>query len=157
MVFSCYLIIFNQLFERFYMIKNTKPKFDIFISYSHSDELFVRTALIPRLKRNKLKFIWDDNFVIGWPLNKNIEYAITNSRFTICVISNAWINSEWAEYEYLLVQKSDPSGRNGKILPLKIDECEVPKKLSVLFYADFTNPREYAKEFKKLLKQIQFN
>src|SRR5215472_14614891 len=103
----------------------TKSAYDVFISYSHTDEDWVRGQLLPWLERAGVKVIIDyRDFDIGIASIKNMERAVDNSRHTLVVLTPAWVNSEWAEFESLLISTADPTGRSRRILPLMLQQCK---------------------------------
>jgi hypothetical protein len=138
------------------MSDQTLYKYDVFISYSHDDRDWVRKELLPRLEQAGLKVIIDyRDFVIGMPSLVNIETAVDNSRYTLVVLTPAWLESQWAEFEGLLVSTRDPAGRKRKLIPLMLEPCQqLPPRIAMLTYADFTVPSQRDTEMERLLKSI---
>src|SRR5438045_3627614 len=87
-------------------------RFDTFISYSHADRAWVWDELLPRLEGAGLRVCIDDrDFAIGVPILHNIERAVSESRYTLVVMTPTYVASEWTEFETLLIGSTDPSGR----------------------------------------------
>ena len=130
-------------------------KYDVFISYSHADRDWVWNELLPRLEQAELKIIIDErDFEIGVPSIINMERAVDNSRHTLVVLTPAWLKSEWTEFESLLVGTADPAGRRRKLIPLMLKPCELPPRIAMLTYADFTDPSQRDAQMTRLLKSI---
>jgi hypothetical protein len=132
-------------------------KYDVFISYSHADRNWVWNELLPRLEQAELKIIIDErDFEIGVPSIINMERAADNSRHTLVVLTPAWLKSEWTEFESLLVGTADPAGRRRKLIPLMLKPCELPPRIAMLTYADFTEPLQRDAQMTRLLKSLGF-
>ncbi len=135
-----------------------QEQYDLFISYSHSDRPFVANWLLPRLEDEGLKVCVDyRDFEVGAPSLVNMEQAIERSNHTIVVLTSAWVQSEWANFESLLVGSSDPAGRRRKLLPLRLDNCSPPSRIKMFTYADFRETSNRENELNKLLNQLGAN
>jgi hypothetical protein len=128
--------------------------YDVFVSYSQADEQWVQDELWPKLERAGLKIGDNREFELGAPRIVNIERAIESSRKVLLVLTPDWITSEWANFESLLIQTDDLSSRIHRTLPLLLKPCELPKRLSMLTYADFTQPAARDTELKRLLRAL---
>ncbi|RLD03962.1 MAG: hypothetical protein DRI56_11790 [Chloroflexota bacterium] len=116
-----------------------KYKYDVFISYSHKDENWVVGTLLPRLEKEGLVVCIDSrDFKPGVPSIVNMENAAEESRHTVLVLTPNWTNSEWTDFETILVQTDDPAGRRQKMIPLMLEQCNLPKRVKPLTYIDFT-------------------
>ena len=110
----------------------------MFISYSHKDADWVRGWLLPRLEDTGLKVCIDfRDFEIGAPSVINMERAVERSRRTLLVLTPNWVESEWANFELLMLQTQDPVGRGRRMLPLMLEDCELPRRLAIFTFADF--------------------
>jgi hypothetical protein len=138
------------------MDEPTNYTYDLFISYNHVARAWVQSELLPRLEAAGLKVCIDyRDFEIGAPSLVNMEQAVKKSRHTLAVLTPGWVESEWCEFECLLANTTDPAGRKRKLLPLMLQPCELPLRLTSLTYADFTNPSEHSECFNRLLQQLQ--
>ncbi len=130
-------------------------QYDVFISYSHADRAWVWEVLLPRLEGAGLRVCIDGrDFEIGVPSLVNMERAVDNSRHTLLVLTPDWVDSEWAEFESLLAGSADPAGRRRKLIPLMLRPCQLPSRIAMLTYADFTQPHDRAAQFKRLVGQL---
>jgi hypothetical protein len=128
---------------------------DAFISYSHTDREWVLGRLLPRLEAAGLSVIIDErDFEVGVPSLINMERAVERSQYTIAVLTPAWLESEWTEYESLLVGVADPTGRKRKLVPLMLVPCNPPVRIGILTYADFTQPQNWEPQFVRLVAQL---
>ncbi|MEA4957142.1 hypothetical protein SDC9_40610 [bioreactor metagenome] len=82
------------------MEKDLYKKYDVFISHSSEDKEFTNN-LAKKLKGCGFN-VWYDDFVIqiGNNIRKTISEGIKNSQFGIIVLSNSFMESDWANHEY---------------------------------------------------------
>ncbi|WP_018343898.1 TIR domain-containing protein [Cytophaga aurantiaca] len=126
----------------------------VFISYSHEDKKFVEWL------KNNLKDlgldIWFDQQEInlGDSIKNKITTGIQSSSTFIVVLSNSSKNSSWVKYELNSALLLNAINKGVKIIPIKIDDSEVPSDLAGYLYADFSTNREQGLELlKKTLLQ----
>ena len=124
------------------MFDRVEYQHDVFISYHPANQGWVQDTLFPRLNAAGLKVIDSRNFQVGVPILDNIERAIDSSRHILIVITSDWLSSAWREFEGLLVQTSDPTGRRRRLIPLLLEPERLPDRIAMLTYADFTGSQE---------------
>ena len=128
--------------------------YDVFISYSHHDRDrdWVCNWLLPRLEGAGLRVCIDfRDFEVGAPSLVNMEQAVERSRKTLLVLTPNWLESEWTDFEALLVQTDDPAGRRRRMLPLMLESCQPPKRIAMLTYADFTVEERWENELRRII------
>lgn len=129
--------------------------YDVFISYSHRDRDWVWNWLLPRLEKAGLKVCLDDrDFEIGVPAIVNMENAVKNSRKTILVMTPNWTGSEWTDFEAILTQTGDPVGRKRRLVPIMLEKCDLPDRLAIFTYADFTDPAQRETQLTRVVNTI---
>ena len=84
-------------------LANTNPgnkKYDVFISHASEDKDAIVRQLATALKEAGLE-IWYDEFElkIGDSLRRKIDQGLANSRFGIVVLSHAFFDKGWPNYE----------------------------------------------------------
>lgn len=127
-------------------------EYDVFVSYSHRDSEWVRKWLVPRLEEAGLR-VWF-GVKAGAPLSVEIERAITQSRVILIVLTPDYLNSQWASFENVLVWTLDPAARQRRVIPLMLQPCELPLRIRMLTYADFTRSDQTDFQFSRLLAGI---
>jgi nucleoside phosphorylase len=128
---------------------------DVFISYHPADEDWVSDELLPDLENAGLKVIIDyRDFEIGVPRLVNIEKAVDNSRHTLIVMTPAWVEGEWEDFQALLASSSDPKGKRQKLLPLMLKPCEPPSRIAYLTSVDLTRPKFREQQLEKLVETL---
>ena len=138
------------------MTEPAEYRYDVFISYSHRDKNWVQGWLLSRLERAGLRVCIDfRDFEPGLPSLVNMENAVERSRKTLIVLTPAWVESEWAIFENLLIQTDDPAGRRARMIPLWLKPCKPPKRIAILTYVDFTQPVEAEFQLQRLVAAIR--
>ncbi len=133
-----------------------EPKYDAFISYSHADREWVENWLLNRLEGAKISVCIDfRDFDIGVPSLDNMDEAVARSDKTIIVLTPNWVKSEWTAFESLLAQTSDPAGVRRRILPVMLIQCEPPRRLGILTWADFRDSKRWDTEIKRVINAIK--
>lgn len=116
----------------------------IFISYSHEDSEFVQ-ALAMRLVMEK-RSVWIDRWEIqvGDSLIEKIQNALTEASAVIVVLSQASVKSEWCKKELNTSLVRELESRQSLLLPIIIEDCEIPMFLREKKYADFRRDSDLA-------------
>ena len=133
----------------------TEFKYDVFISYSHKDEEWVRNVLLPTLEQHGLKVCIDyRDFIAGKPAIINMADASETSCHTVLVLTPRWVESEWTLYESILFRTDDPSGLQRRTIPLLLEKCDVPKFISMLSWVDITNKKHENEAWQNIFKSL---
>jgi hypothetical protein len=109
----------------------------IFISYSHQDSAFVE-RLAFQLVQNKIN-VWVDRWElnVGDSLITRIQDAITGASALLVVLSKASVNSAWVKKEINSGLLRELEELRVIVLPVLIEDCEIPIFLREKIYADF--------------------
>jgi DNA-binding NtrC family response regulator len=130
--------------------------YDVFISYSHKNQNWVKRKLLPTLESHEINVAVDfRNFEPGAFFVNEIERAIKYSRKTLIILSQAYLDSEWAEFENVLVQILDPAARQRRLIPILYKNCPLPLRIKALNYIDLTDPNKADFEITRLIKAIK--
>lgn len=129
--------------------------YDVFISHSHRDKAWVREALLPRLESAGLKVCIDyRDFRIGAPIIKEMERAVLTSRHTLLVLTATYLTSAWAEFENLMLQTLDPANQQFRLIPLIIEQVELPLRIRGLNCVDLTETDDQSFSWQRLLDAL---
>ncbi len=127
---------------------------NVFISYCHANSEFVE-QLADELKKSGVE-VWIDKWKIkvGDSIVEKVNDGIGSSDFLIVVLSQASVNSRWVREELNSATiKNIEEEKHAFILPVLIEECELPSLLKHRRYANFKDDPEQA--FQDLLEVIQ--
>jgi len=124
----------------------------IFISYSHQDKCFV-DKLAANLVKHKAR-VWVDRWElhIGDSIIDKVQEAIQESSALIIVISKYSMKSEWCKKELSSGLLRELEERRVVVLPLLLEECEMPIFLRGKMYADFRY--DFDEGIKETLKAV---
>ncbi len=129
-----------------------RPTF--FLSYSHTDSKFV-DALSEIIEGASAR-VWRDkkSMDIADSISEKLENAISDSDYFCLILSAKSISSPWVQREYraalqLQIKKGIP-----RILPILVEDVEIPTFLKDIKYADFSRNFDIGMgELLKLLKK----
>ncbi|CAC5365549.1 TLR13 [Mytilus coruscus] len=128
---------------------NNSPEgfvYDLFVSHSHKDAHWVLSRLVADLESAFTDddvvlrdCIADRDFEPGKFIFENIENSLIKSSKILLVITNNFVNSYWCQFETNQTLLESKESRKDCIIPLYLEECDIPDKLRHITYADFTN------------------
>ncbi len=132
----------------------------VFISHATADKDRFVLEFATRLRSNGV-----DAWVDQWEMNpgdslvdKLFEEGLKDCDAMIVVLSNQSIASKWVREELngAVVRKIENRTR---LIPVRLDCCEVPECLKHCIWQDIGNPGSYDNEFKRILNSIygQYN
>lgn len=128
---------------------------EVFISYSFKDKKFV-DKLSKRLEESSVSVIRSDKSIkVGDPILSIIKEAISKSDYIIVVLSNESVHSSWVNHEIASVLMNEKSKGETLLMPVLIENCEVPFNLSDRLFADFR--KSFDDGFIALLDGLQKN
>lgn len=124
----------------------------VFISYSSDDADFV-DRLSTKLIKNNIK-VWKDKWKIsiGDSLINKILDGIEGASYLCVVISNNSLRSEWVGTEIKAALSKEKDGKHIIILPILLEDCEIPLLLKDKLYVDFRE--DFDAGFKKILSVV---
>ena len=125
----------------------------VFISYSSQDKKFVN--LLTEKLRNDGITVWMDekSLAVGDNIAVKIKEAISKTDYFIVVLSKSSINSNWVNFELSATLLNEISKQQTIILPVLLEDCEIPFSLRDRLYADFRFSFEQG--YAKLLDAIK--
>jgi hypothetical protein len=130
------------------------PTGSVFLSHSHADNAFCR-KLANDLRRSGVK-VWLDEaeMQVGDSLIEKIFPAINEMQFLAAVLSKTSVRSKWVKKELAIAMTQEIESKRVKVLPLLLEDCEIPASLQDKIYADFRRPANYGKELAKAIKRV---
>ncbi len=126
----------------------------IFLSHNHADKPFVK-RLANDLNQAGIKTWVDEAEInVGDSLIAKIEEGINKMEYLGVVLSKRSVNSEWVKREVDIAMNQEINGKKVKVLPLLIEDCELPGFLIGKLYADFRREKLYQDGLSKLLHTL---
>lgn len=109
----------------------------IFISYSHRDKEFVdKLALILIDKRIRV-FVDRWEMKLGDSITNKVQDAISDASFLMIILSKNSVESDWCKREITSALMLELERKRIVLLPILIEDCEIPLFLRDKYYADF--------------------
>lgn len=109
----------------------------IFISYSHVDKAFVDKLAASLVEHDA--HVWVDTWElnVGDSILNRVQEAIQDSSALLIVLSKASVASEWCKKELSAGLMRELDEKRVVVLPVLIEDCEIPVFLREKMYADF--------------------
>lgn len=130
--------------------------FDAFLSHAHADKAVV-DVLYRWLERAGLK-VWYDAIHLGAgaKIATELGQAIARCRSVLVVMSQASVDSGWVEDEWNLasVERNNKATRDFRIIPIRIEDCQVPRILVATKWVDFVDRMDDITAWSDLLDAI---
>jgi hypothetical protein len=124
----------------------------IFISYSHNDKAFVETLAKQLVAHNA--YVWVDRWElrIGDSITERVQKAMSDAAAILFVLSKSSVASEWCKKELSAGLIRELDERRVVVMPVLVEDCEIPLLLRDKMYADFRTT--FDQGFKALLQAI---
>jgi len=123
-------------------------EFDLFVVHAAADAAFVREHLLPALGLPSHRVLLVDELPLGGLLVSEIDRGVSRSRYTVAVLSPAYLEDRWADFGEQLA--SQLSLKDTRVIPLRLVDCEFPHRLEARVALDFTNKDRWAWETARL-------
>ncbi|HVQ38215.1 MAG TPA: toll/interleukin-1 receptor domain-containing protein [Pyrinomonadaceae bacterium] len=127
----------------------------VFLCHSSSDKPFIRELAMALVKNGVKVWIDEAEISIGESLTGKIESGISGSKYLIAVLSNNSINSQWCAEELGIAMADQLAQKGIVVLPVLIEECEIPSFLQGKRYADFRKADDFDRAVAELCAAIQ--
>ena len=127
----------------------------VFLSHSSKDKVFVEN-LAKKLKSDGFSVWYDDwDIRVGDSIVQRINEGISTSDFLIVVLSRNSVNSKWVQEELNAATIKNMNSKGAFVLPVLLEECEIPPLLTDKKYANFSADPEFA--YRELVEAIDFH
>lgn len=125
----------------------------VFISHSSRDKPFIRRLTSDLMKADVKVWLDEQNIMVGDSISERISQGLAKSDFFVISISKNSAGSDWVQRELNASIMAELSRRSIHILPIRIDDSEMPTLLADKKYADFA--KSYDEGLKELLRAIR--
>jgi len=127
----------------------------IFLSHNSEDKEFVRDLHKLLLDNGIESWIDEAEIKIGDSLLQKISEGIKKADFVAIILSPKSIDSPWVERELEMAMQQEIERKEKKVLPLIIEDCELPEYLKIKKYGDFRTPQNSLKAINELLQILK--
>jgi len=140
----------------------TQCPYDFFVSYRHHepDKSWVRKILVPALEAKGLRaFIDYRDFQLGAPLVTEMARAVEESRFTLAVISDSYLQSNFTELENVMAKQLGLEKSHVRLIGIirdpKLDIDKVRLDIRGSLMLDMIDDDEFDVLIERLVDSIQ--
>lgn len=113
-------------------------RYDVFIVHAAADEAFVRGYLLDALGLPDDRVLRIQTIDLGEWTSKEIERGVESSRFTIVVLSPAFLDDAWAKFGHRLATHASADREGpGTLLPLLREDCGLSGHVDAIEKLDF--------------------
>jgi hypothetical protein len=132
--------------------------YDVFISYRQQDpdRGWVRGVLVERLRSAGLRVFVDyESFRLGAPLVLEMARGVEQSRYTLAVLSNAYLESNFTELESVLAEHLGLELSQRRLLMVRRAPCEPRLGLRARLWLDMTSDEEVDRNLPRLIATLR--
>ena len=126
-----------------------------FISYNRADRAWAEWIAWQLESKGYLTVIQAWDFRPGTNFVLEMDQATQRAERTIAVLSPNYLNALYTHPEWSAAFRRDPKGEKGLLLPVRVQECEVPGLLGAINYIDLVGQREEAVARELLLAGVR--
>jgi len=115
---------------------------DFFISYHRADATWAEWVAWQLEQAGYSTVIQSWDFRPGSNFVLDMQRAARQSKSTIALLSQSYLDSIYTQQEWAAAFAQDPTGEKGNLLPIRIEECELKGLLSQIVYIDLVGLTE---------------
>jgi TIR domain-containing protein len=131
--------------------------YDVFISYRRdpADLEWVRSLLVSALETAGVRVCIDyRDFRLGVPLVLEMARAVEQSRYTLAVLSPAYLNSSFTELENVLAEHVGLERRERRLLLIMRQKCEPRLGLRARLWLDMREAEDFVPGLARLVGEL---
>lgn len=130
---------------------NQKGK-QLFLSHSSKDKDFANCLYADLAEQGHTPWLDERNIKAGASIPAEIQKGLASADYVLVLLSPHSVASEWVRAEWEALFWEEMNTRKIKVIPLLIEDCEIPPFLKVKKYIDFRE--DYAQGLSRLLQDI---
>jgi len=131
---------------------------DVFVSYRHQepDGHWVWEVLVARLREAGLAVFVDvDSFRLGMPLVLEMARGVEQSRYTLAVLSPAYLASNFTELESVLAEHLGLEESQRRLVAVLREPCRPRLGIRARLWLDMTTDEEVARNLPRLVAELR--
>jgi tetratricopeptide (TPR) repeat protein len=135
-------------------------KYDLFISYNHTDEEWAK-KLATCVEREQ----WQDGtlrvFFAPWDIrpgesvDERLNQALSQSRYVGLALSPEAVDSQWVSEEWYSTHHVGMKRKERRLIPLYLRTCEIPQFIAHLNRIDFRDENRFDEGVRRLLTVLR--
>ena len=131
---------------------------DVFVSYRHQepDGPWVREVLVERLRAAGLRVLVDvDGFRLGAPLVLEMARGVEESRYTLAVLSPAYLAGNFTELESVLAEHLGLEASERRLVAVMREPCRPRLGIRARLWLDMTSDEEVDRNLPRLVEELR--
>ena len=131
---------------------------DVFVSYRHQqpDGPWVREVLMERLRAAGLRVLVDvDGFRLGAPLVLEMARGVEESRYTLAVLSPAYLAGNFTELESVLAEHLGLEASQRRLVAVMREPCRPRLGIRARLWLDMTSDEEVDRNLPRLVDELR--
>jgi hypothetical protein len=150
----------SAIFIKVYLSINTNKcdafmSGSIFLSHNSRDEKFAKKLHLDLTNQGITVWMYQTEVNPGDSIIGKVENAIKNSDYLGILLSPNSSKSVWVSEEYGMAMHLQIKGKGPRVIPILIEDCEIPGFLEDKSRIDFRNENYYQENLDKLLRVLQ--
>ena len=140
------------------MSANEKISRDVFVSYRQQepDKSWVRKVLVPGLEQRGLRVLIDyRDFRLGPPLVELMAQAVEQSRYTLAVLTPAYLASNFTNLENVLAEHLGLENSQNRLVAVMRETCQPRLGMRARLWLDMTDDEELDDNLARLAKELK--
>tara|TARA_R110000772_G_scaffold173130_2_gene285090 strand:- start:5500 stop:6300 length:801 start_codon:yes stop_codon:yes gene_type:complete len=127
----------------------------IFLCHGSADKPVVRQIAKDLIRRGATVWLDEAEILVGDSLIEKIQAGIANSDFLGVVLSPRSVESIWVKKEVEAALTQEIDANRVKVLPILIEDCEIPLFLKPKKYADFRTRESQPGAIEQLVARLK--
>jgi hypothetical protein len=144
-------ILSNRFIDGEFTRASTEP-IKVFLCHTSADKPFVRQVAHDLRARGYGAWLDEVEIKAGQSLIAEISKGITESRYMLVFFSTESASSQWMKIEYYNKLIEEIRRNQVSVIPVMIDDCEIPVPLRDKKYADFR--KDYSDGLREVLSAL---
>ena len=128
----------------------------VFLSYAHADadKAFV-SELYDRIKRDGIECFFDEESIApGANFVLKISEAIDECNYLVVVMSPAYFSARFTQAEWSPILAGDPANESPRLMPLLLQQCNIPALLKPLKYIDVSSSDKFNQNYPAIRRHL---
>ena len=121
-----------------YINSNKLENKKVFLSHSSIDKNIVTSIALDLQERGVTTWLDAYDILPGESIMSKINKGLEECKYVLLFLSKNSVNSNWVTKEWETVLWDGINSGKVKVIPVKLEECEIPKILQTKKYIDFT-------------------
>lgn len=110
----------------------------VFLSHSSIDKNIVTSIALDLQERKVTTWLDAYDILPGESIMSKINKGLEECKYVLLFLSKNSVKSSWVTKEWETVLWDEINSGKIKVIPVKLEECEIPKILQTKKYIDFT-------------------